>query len=313
MKVNVVFSRHGLPAAAAPASRLCPPVEKEQSWDSGSRPDSDPRKSNRCPQADKDHSWDRSSRPDTGPRKNNLCPQADKDQVWNSDGLNVDLRNSNAVVIDVLRATSVMVTALANGARLIIPCLTPEDALQVHADGGGDGLLCGERGGRAIPGFHLGNSPLEFTPEQVGGQTLIITTSNGTKTLLAAAAARRVVVSSLLNSGAAASFLLQDGADLLIVCSGTDGAVSYDDLLGAGSLVHKMAAGNPLVQLSDSAVVVRDLYRLHRQDLLSGLLQANHARFLCQLGMESDLRYCAQEDLLPIVPLYRAGQVTLQP
>lgn len=224
------------------------------------------------------------------------------------------LPGKNAVVIDILRATSTMVTALANGALRIRPCLTITDAFLCQSTSQEDSpLLCGERKAQLIPGFDLGNSPLEYTAARIGGRSLIATTSNGTKTILAATAAKEVIIACLLNSSAVADHLVAAGRDTVFICSGTNGEVSYDDLLGAGCLIDKLARGSDDLTLSDGATAMRDLYRLHRGDLAAGLLSARHARRLLDIGLWADIQYCAQEDIFSIVPVYQDGIIKKLP
>ncbi len=152
------------------------------------------------------------------------------------------LRGGVAVVVDVLRATTVMVYALAAGCEAIIPCEEIDEAKAVAASlPTGTALLAGERGGLPIPGFDLGNSPGEFTPEVCQGKTLVMTTTNGTRAILACLDADRVYIASFANLRATSDeivvqFLKKDhGHPVHIVCSGTEGLISLEDSLLAGS------------------------------------------------------------------------------
>jgi 2-phosphosulfolactate phosphatase len=157
------------------------------------------------------------------------------------------LRGGVAVVVDVLRATTVMVYALAAGCESIIPCGEVDEARSIAAGRPpGTALLAGERGGLPIPGFDLGNSPHEFTPEVCGGKTLVMTTTNGTRAILASLEADRVYVAGFVNLAAiteeiSVQFLKMDhGQSIHIVCSGTEGHVSLEDSLLAGALAGKI-------------------------------------------------------------------------
>ena len=158
------------------------------------------------------------------------------------------LRGGVAVVVDVLRATTVMVHALAAGCEAVIPCGAIDEAKQVAAGlPPGTALLAGERGGLPIPGFNLGNSPGDFTPEVCEGQTLVMTTTNGTRAILASLEAERVYVASFANLRAtseeiAVQFLKKDhGHAVHIVCAGTEGFISLEDSLLAGALTAWIA------------------------------------------------------------------------
>jgi 2-phosphosulfolactate phosphatase len=158
------------------------------------------------------------------------------------------LRGGVAVVVDVLRATTVMVQALAVGCDAIIPCGEIEEAVKVAAGfPPGDALLAGERHGLPIPGFDLGNSPLEFTPEVCRGKTLVMTTTNGTRAILASRDAERVYIASFTNLRATSAeisvqFLKKHHArSVHIICAGTEGHVSLEDSLLAGALSSQIA------------------------------------------------------------------------
>jgi 2-phosphosulfolactate phosphatase len=159
------------------------------------------------------------------------------------------LRGGVAVVVDVLRATTVMVYALAAGCKAIVPCDEIDEAKAIAATLPADtALLAGERGGLPIPGFHLGNSPCEFTPEVCQGKTLVMTTTNGTRAILACLDAERIYIASFANLRATADelsvqFLKKDhGHAVHIVCSGTEGFISLEDSLLAGALTTWIAA-----------------------------------------------------------------------
>ena len=158
------------------------------------------------------------------------------------------LRGGLAVVVDVLRATTVMVQALAAGCESIIPCGEIEEALQVAAGlPPGTALLAGERQGLPIPGFDLGNSPGEFTSRVCNDKTLVMTTTNGTRAILASQEAERVYIASFTNLRATSEeisvqFLKKDhGHSVHIVCAGTEGHISLEDSLLAGALVSQIA------------------------------------------------------------------------
>ncbi|MEO6808364.1 MAG: 2-phosphosulfolactate phosphatase [Isosphaeraceae bacterium] len=151
------------------------------------------------------------------------------------------LQGGVAVVVDVLRATTTMVHALAAGCLAVIPCLEIEDARRIAASQPpGSTLLAGERQGLPIEGFDLSNSPADFTAEACAGKTLVFTTTNGTRALLACQEAERVVVASFVNLSATARLLREDGRPVHIVCSGTDGFISFEDSLLAGALAEEL-------------------------------------------------------------------------
>ncbi len=217
----------------------------------------------------------------------------------------VDLAGATAVVIDVLRATSCIVEAIATGARAVHPAVSVEEAasVQVTLNGPGDrALLCGERGGLRIDGFDLGNSPAEFTAAAVGGRRLVMTTTNGTRAFAAARPAERVLAASFFNQTAVAEAVREDAA-VAIVCAGKEGRFSLDDAVCAGHIVRAVLerAATP-VTLADGAVAARDLAAVHEvsADMLAGTAAG---QALIEVGLGSDLALCARADRHQIIPM----------
>lgn len=223
-----------------------------------------------------------------------------------------DLAGATAVVIDVVRATSCIVEAIANGARAVHPAVSVEEAaaLQARLNGHGDrALLCGERGGLRIDGFDLGNSPTEFTAAAVGGRRLVMTTTNGTRAFAAARHADRVLAASFFNRSAVADAVRDDDA-VAIVCAGKEGRFSLDDAVCAGHIVRALLerAADP-VTLADGALAVRDLAALHgvSADMLAGTAAG---QALVEVGLGADLALCARIDRHQIVPMMQDGVIT---
>lgn len=223
-----------------------------------------------------------------------------------------DLKGTTAVVLDVLRATSCIVEAIANGARAIHPTVTVEEAVRLRAALAGSGdrpVLCGERGGIRLDGFDLGNSPAEFTPAAVGGRRLVMTTTNGTKAFSAAMGADRVLAASFFNRTAVADAVTGDRA-VAVVCSGRDGRFGLDDAVCAGHLVRAVldrVAG--AVELGDGALAAADLASRH--GVSTGMLAGTAAgRALVQAGFGADLALCAQADRHQIVPMMYDRAIT---
>ncbi|HEU5322572.1 MAG TPA: 2-phosphosulfolactate phosphatase, partial [Methylomirabilota bacterium] len=161
-------------------------------------------------------------------------------------------RAATVLVVDVLRASTTILTALANGCAGVVPVADAEEARRRAAAEPG-ALVAGERRGEPLAGFDLGNSPLEFTAERVGGRTVIFTTSNGTRALLRARDAPAVGVAALVNVSAAAAWARAEGRDVLVLCAGERGARSLEDLVCAGLLVERVAAAAPAAVLADAA------------------------------------------------------------
>ncbi|HFB61415.1 MAG TPA: 2-phosphosulfolactate phosphatase [Bacteroidetes bacterium] len=214
----------------------------------------------------------------------------------------------HVVVIDVLRASSVMVTALAHGARAFIPVRSVEEARQkAAAYSKGEVLLCGERNTRVINGFHLGNSPLDYTREKVAGKTLILTTSNGTQALNRLQTAARVFIGSFLNMEALLQYFIPM-EEVVLVCSGTNNNFSMDDAMCAALFIDEMGKKKP-VELSDLAITLHKAYQKDHGDLKTLLRDCYHLNLLKRNGFGRDVDYCLQKNILDVVPEMKEGVI----
>ncbi|MFM8414200.1 MAG: 2-phosphosulfolactate phosphatase [Planctomycetota bacterium] len=223
-----------------------------------------------------------------------------------------------AVVIDVLRASTTMATALAHGATAVVPCRSIDEARAAARDS--RALLGGERGGVRIAGFDLGNSPLEYTAERVAGRSIVITTTNGTAALAACSDAAEVLVGAVVNRSAVASAArrlaaARGSAAIHLVCAGTDGHVTDEDVLAAGAMLDM---AGPDDTLDAAAGAARDRFRTLAAAGRAGLETRIATAFrtcrggenLIALGMEADLAAAAAIDSLTVVPrLDRRGDV----
>lgn len=211
-----------------------------------------------------------------------------------------DLSDTLCVVFDVFRATSSMITALANGAAAVIPVGEIPDALAIRKRDPSV-LLAGERNGLRIHAgltggtdFDLGNSPREFTPAAVAGKTIVMTTTNGTRALQACAPARTVLIGSFLNLRATADFISRAAPErLLIVCSGTFEQASYEDALGAGALCDLLGREDD----SDSTTMARELFRAVRDDVPAAAARSRNGRRLAAIPeLRDDVAFCLRRD-----------------
>lgn len=224
-----------------------------------------------------------------------------------------DLSGKTAIVIDVLRATSVITTALFNGAERVIPVPSVDEALNLAREFKGNALLGGERGAVKIPGFDLGNSPLEYKKELMAGKAVILTTSNGTRAIKASESAEHILIGCFLNASAVAEKALRfalssETSCVALVCAGTLGEFSLDDAACAGlivdSLVRNIERKKEPPELSDLAFACRELYLKHQDDLKALISHAAHYKKLLNLGFERDIDYCLQQDVIDCVPVY---------
>jgi len=220
-----------------------------------------------------------------------------------------DLSHTTCVVFDVLRATSSMTTALANGAKAILPVADIAEALSVKRRQP-EVLLAGERNGVRILrdqtgslDFDLGNSPREFTPERVRGRIIVMTTTNGTLGLRAGAAAQATFVGCFLNLGAVAKEICRRPPErLILVCSGTFEEAALEDTLAAGALGDAVWPLYSDGQVADSAQMARVLFRQLGSDLLAAMsLARNGRRLLSQPELRDDVPFCLRRDVFNLV------------
>jgi 2-phosphosulfolactate phosphatase len=223
-----------------------------------------------------------------------------------------ELAGKAAVAIDVLRATSTIITALGNGADTVVPVLQPEEAFQVAKDNPDrQFVLGGERKSVVIPGFHLGNSPLEYTHSRVEGHPVLFTTTNGTRAIRRAGAADEVYIAAFLNAPAVAAALTARGLDVAICCAGTHDQFSLEDAACAGAILHYMSGPGSHLELNDMALVARELFRRFDGRVADILHLSEHGQALLKLGLQEDLLFCAQLGTSTLLPRFVDGQVTL--
>ena len=221
-----------------------------------------------------------------------------------------ELAGTTAVVFDVLRATSTIVTALARGYGKVYPVVDADEARRLAGSRGH--VLAGERGGLKIPGFPRGNSPLEFVAGPENGRAeLVLTTSNGTGAVRASSAAGQVLLGSVLNARAAARAAVARRQDIYLVCAGSAGEYSLEDALGAGFVLAEMLRlSNPAIEMDDQAAAALCLARCYSHDPLAGLMTSAHGKTLVRLGREADLRWCSQLNKFEIAPVYNGEYIT---
>lgn len=240
----------------------------------------------------------------------------DLDVVLAARALDPDtLRGRLVVVVDVLRASSTVVTALANGARAVIPAADLGEAGRLAASLDPDvSVVGGERGGEKLAGYAAGNSPLEYGPEAVARKTVVLTTSNGTAAMVLARAGASAVVGAFLNAGAVTARVrtaLGDGTPVTVLCAGADGRVSLEDTLCAGLLLDRAVGPEETGHLGDAAQIAHALFRGSRDHLARALVGAEHTQRLIRLGFADDVTYCARIDAIDALPVLRDTQIVL--
>ncbi|MGH8165367.1 MAG: 2-phosphosulfolactate phosphatase [Rhodanobacteraceae bacterium] len=226
-----------------------------------------------------------------------------------------ELAGGVVVVIDVLRATTVITHALAAGAREVVPCLGIDEALKIAAElPGGQAVLGGEREGLKIEGFDLGNSPEEYRPPNVAGKSVVFTTTNGTRAMMACKTARRVLIGAFVNASAVAGALSGE-EHIHLLCSGTRGQITREDVLLAGLLAEQLSRQNlssaqPPPEINDQFLLARDCWqafldRSHSAasaNLATALRATQGGRNLKTIGLERDIDEAARIDRFSFVP-----------
>lgn len=230
-----------------------------------------------------------------------------------------DLAGGVAAVIDVLRASTTVIQALANGATAVLPCATIEEARAVAARFAPEPvLLGGERGGVRIEGFDLDNSPASYTAAVVGGRTIAFTTTNGTAALRCCEAADGIILAAFNNLSAAAAWLEHAGRRVHLVCAGTDGRLTAEDILCAGMLARRLTGGGAAADVDLPTELAIDFARRRGADpalLLRTLRESLGGRNLIELGFDADIAIAARVDSLAVVPQFdrRSGTLTTRP
>ena len=226
---------------------------------------------------------------------------------------NVELAGKLVVIIDVLRASSTIVTALANGCSGFIPIFSPDQAKKKAQEFKKERvLLGGEREGTKIEGFNLGNSPREYKKEAVKDKTIIFSTTNGVKTLEMAKSAHRIIIGSFLNLQAVCDYCTNYQGDILMICAGKKGRFSLEDTACAGMMVNFLKDVFPADhQGIDANLIAQLLYVKFGNNILEILRKSQHGRYLESIGLDEDLKFCSQLDLFHIVPIYKDGIISI--
>ncbi|MDZ4780040.1 MAG: 2-phosphosulfolactate phosphatase, partial [Planctomycetia bacterium] len=214
------------------------------------------------------------------------------------------LSGATLVVIDVLRATTTITAALAAGAKEVIPCFEIDEARRIAAElPPGTSVLGGERGGKRIDGFDLGNSPTEYTPERVAGKSVVITTTNGTKALRQCRLAAEVWLGSLTNLGSVVA-RISAKPTIHVVCAGTDGHITLEDVVTAGYFVLALNRLGDWTE-GDSAILARVAAESCENDsarLRSNFTQSRGGHNLVELGYDADIDYAMRLDINSVAP-----------
>lgn len=216
------------------------------------------------------------------------------------------VQDQTVVVVDILRATSCMTTAFAHDIHSITPFAGLPECLALKEAGY---LTAGERDGKKVEGFDLGNSPFEYMNPLLRGRKIAFTTTNGTQAIAKSKGARGIIIASFLNLSAVVNYLRTVPNNVLIVCSGWKGKVNLEDTVFAGALVENLK--NDFAFACDAPMIAQRLYVEGRGDLKNFLKDSSHIKRLQRLNIEKDIDFCLTEDRYDVVPLISDDTITL--
>lgn len=221
-----------------------------------------------------------------------------------------EMRGKTVVMIDVLRASSTIVTALANSAKGVIPVADMGAGSKISQSMDTENiLLCGEKDGEKIEGYDLGNSPLEYTQDVVQGKTIVLNTTNGTKALMRSSLAREILVGSFLNMKTIAGYL-KEKENIALVCAGWRGRLSLEDLLCAGNIIYELTGGVLPETAFDGAKVAFGLYEKFGDDIEKTVQSSNHAHRLKDIVGTEDLSFCSRVNAMDVLPVMKEGIIS---
>lgn len=207
--------------------------------------------------------------------------------------------NHIVVIVDILRATTAICTAFHNGAEEIIPVSKIEDTKTFRQQGY---MIAGERDGIVIEGADFGNSPFNFTKENVNGKKLAITTTNGTQTIEVAKESGCVVLGAFSNISVLQNWLEEQDKNVVILCSGWKNKFNLEDSAFAGALAERLISSGKYSSVCDSVVAAIDIWKLTENDVLLYMEKASHRHRLKKLGLDDVLEFCFTEDTTPVIP-----------
>jgi len=219
----------------------------------------------------------------------------------------LNFSGKNTIVIDVLRATTVIATALSNGAREIIPVGSIDFAMKISGNSSDrQTLLCGERNTKMIDGFNLGNSPFEYSKEIVEGKSIVLYTSNGTKSVVKAKYSDNLFTAAFVNLSSVVE-AVKDYDEIQILCSGSSGPFCIEDTVCAGNIISELSKIKNQPELTDAGLASLLLYERHENNILAMLKNSEHGKLLIENGFGKDIEFCSQVNLFQVAPKLSNG------
>ncbi len=210
-----------------------------------------------------------------------------------------------AVVIDVLRATSAICTAVQNGVT-ILPVSSVEQAQVFQKQGF---LAAAERNGQIVEGFEMGNSPISYMNPELRGKTVVLTTTNGTKAINIAREKETVVIGSLNNLDALCQWLIAQNKDILLLGSGWKDKFNLEDTICAGAIADTLIESQNFFAEEDSTIAAKFIYRSAKENIFSFLKASSHRRRLQNLNLNEDVKYCLTPNILTVVPILKGDKI----
>ena len=210
------------------------------------------------------------------------------------------------VVLDVLRATSAICTAMEHGVKEIIPVASVEEARQLQSEGY---LAAAERGGQIVEGFDMGNSPFSYMDPALQGKSVVLTTTNGTKAINMAKDKETVVIGSLNNLDAMCHWLIRQRRDILVLGSGWKDKFNLEDTICAGAIADKCLKSGRFFADEDSSVAAKFIYRSARDNMFAFLKASSHRRRLRKLNLNEDVKYCLTPNNCSAIPVLKNGSL----
>jgi 2-phosphosulfolactate phosphatase len=213
-----------------------------------------------------------------------------------------DLEHKIVVVVDILRATSCMVSGLAHGVKEIVPVSTLEECKELQNSGY---LAAAERNGSKAEGFDMGNSPFEYMDEKVKGEKVAVTTTNGTLAINKSLSAKEILIGAFLNLKTITEYLKNKEEDIIVLCAGWKGKFNLEDTLFAGALCHQLK--NDFEFACDAPLAAEAMYLTAKNDMMKYMRDSSHAKRLAKLNVIKDIEFCIQESIYDVIP-YLSGK-----
>jgi len=215
-----------------------------------------------------------------------------------------DLKGKITVVVDILRASSCITAGIANGIEAIVPFASVEDCRKMKAKGY---FTAGERGGKKIEDFDIGNSPFSYMEDYLKGERVAVTTTNGTQAIDKSRDSDEIIIGSFLNISAVANYLKSKPNDVIICCAGWQGRVNLEDTMFAGALGQKLESD--YVFADDAILVAFSSYLKNKDNMLEVIENSSHAKRLRRFNVKRDIEFCLTFDEFEVVPVLKEGRI----